>query len=103
MAEPVPDPYVLSADAVQPPPPTVWRALQKIGPGLILRRHRGELPHAGRLPPREPFRRPLEAGAANEARARVLRRLPDPRLRPLRRDGEPAPDSADRRLHPGRD
>lgn len=30
------DPYALPADAIQDPPQTFWRALRKIGPGLIL-------------------------------------------------------------------
>jgi Mn2+/Fe2+ NRAMP family transporter len=30
------DPYALPADAIQPPPTNLWRALRNIGPGIIL-------------------------------------------------------------------
>jgi Mn2+/Fe2+ NRAMP family transporter len=30
------DPYVLTSDAIQPPPIGLWQALKKIGPGIIL-------------------------------------------------------------------
>ena len=36
MAEPTFDPYALSPDSIQEPPQSLWHAMRKIGPGLIL-------------------------------------------------------------------
>ena len=30
------DPYAMPSDAIQEPPPTLWQALRKIGPGIVL-------------------------------------------------------------------
>ena len=30
------DPYAMPADALREPPPTLWKALRQIGPGIIL-------------------------------------------------------------------
>jgi Mn2+/Fe2+ NRAMP family transporter len=36
MSQPSFDPYAMPADAIQEPPATLWQALRKIGPGIIL-------------------------------------------------------------------